>query len=333
MRKNSAGSAGMVSSTARPLRRSADGRLCGPVEDVIAWAFREELPKAPKIDRPMAMAGGYAATSRFMEYLSLVELHGVNQWGCVPDFSATSMPHPDAVEIGAAVRALDGVELEMPEGWNPAPELDGFGGLGAKAVSEAWRKMTSTQDGHTVLRLKPSDLVVCRAIMGADLDGMALDSVTMETERNGNGKDRWFVRRLVHTLTGRKLQDGTDETKPETIEVNGLDKRGYPLPGAYRRQYLDPDPVGAIIARAEHEIWLSALVIVHETVAGCLREIAMLPPAVPVRPWEAVAVRVLPDLVAEAAIREGERAAVREAFRCRFPRWFANLEKIAARGA
>lgn len=331
MRKNSAGSAEKrISSTVRPLRRDAHGRLTGPAEDVIAWAFREELPKSPRIDRPLAMESGFAKASRYGEYLSLVELHGINQWGCVPDFSASTMPCRDAVLIGQAVQALNDATLEMPEHWSPAPELDAFGGLGAKAVSEAWRKMTRDTGSGTELRLRPSDLIVSRAVLGADLDGMALDDVTLETERHSNGKERWFVRKLVHTLTGRRLPDGTDETRPERIEVNGVDKKGRVLPDAYRKQHLDPDPVGAIMARAEHEIWISALAMVHEAVAHALTDVVMLPPAVPLRPWLVSSPRELVDLRQQAAMEAQERAAKRDAFKARFPRWFASLERMAA---
>ncbi len=332
--KNSAGSA--IPASNRPLWRNSAGKRCGAVEDVIAWAWREELPKAPKAAAgPEGLRSGWEKTDRFAEHLSLVDLYGVNRFGCVPDFSAESWPHADAVTIGEAVVALDGLELEMPEEWHPAPELDRFGGLGIQAVSVAWRRMTRLDGGATVLRSTPSDLIVRHAVLGSDAASLRLDDVREEVERWSNGKERWFVSQVQDRLTGRMV-DGRDETVPTTIEVNGVDRRGKPMPGAYRKTFLDPDPVPVIMARAEHEILVSALAMVAELLVGRLAEIEVLPSRIPMAPWreaEGHRSRVLPDLVGQAEAEAAEQAEKREAFARRYPRWFRNLERAAARMA
>lgn len=332
--KNSADSVdlGFVTSKNRPLSRNAQGKRSGPVEDVIAWAWRDELPKVPKRqDGPIMMAGGWDRTGRFAELLSLVDLFGVNQFGAVPDFSADSWPCHDAQLIGGAVMALDDYELELPEDWHPAPELDRFGGLGKKALSEAWRRMTARDgEGRVVLRLKPSELTIRRAVMGWDADCMKLDDTTQEIERHANGKPRYFLQATQDQLTGRVV-DGVDETVARQIEVNGVNRKGEPLPGAYTKPYLDPDPVGAIIARAEHEIWVSALAMVFEAVSGQMEEVVMLPASFPASPWlhSPARSRVLPDLVGDAALLKAQQDKADALLAARFPRWFKTFKKAA----
>jgi len=329
MSKNSADSAemGFVRSKLPFLPRNAAGKRYGPVEEVIAWAWREELPKTgPHLNGPMPYGSSWAKTDRFAEYLTLVDSYGI-----VPDFSAGDWPHHDAVLIGGAVMALDELVLELPEDWRPAPELDGFGGLGAKAVADAWRKMTIEREGGMMaLRLKPSELIIRRAIMGYDTDAMKIDDVEKRYEAFGSGQDKWFVRRHQTVLDGINA-DGTERTKIVNVEVDGWSSRTRrPLPGAYRKPYLDPDPVTAIIARAEHEIWLSALSLVVDDIARQLSDVVMLSTAVPAAPWLVEnKTRSLPDLVTAARLEQEEHERHEAALAARFPRWFRRLQNIS----
>jgi len=334
--KNGEGNAilGTMSRYAMPLGRNREGKLSGPVETVVAWAFREELPKMPRrADGPMAMAGGWDRTGRFAELLSLVDRFGVNQYGIVPDFSADRWPTADALAIADAVAAVDDAwfcDLQ-PEDWHPAPELDCFGGLGAMAVSAAWRRMTKTEGERQVLRVRPSHLVIRAAVLGPRLDAMELGDVVERFEAHGNGEAKWFVEKTVDVVVGA-LPDGSDRTEARTVEQNGWNSRQRrPLPGAYRKTFLDPDPVPTIIARAEHEIWLSALEMVRCQLGGRLSDVEMLPSAIPVAPWIGTLreARILPDLVIERHLAAEAAARKQEAFRARFPRWFANLRRLS----
>lgn len=313
------------------LRRNGAGKRVGPVEAVIAWAFREELPKVPRADGPSPMAGGWDRTGRFAELLSLVDLYGVNRYGVVPDFAADRWPAPDAMAIAEAVSGLDEAELEMPEDWRPAPELDGFGGLGSRAVSEAWRRMTRIESGRQVLRVRPSHLVIRAAVLGPRLDAMELGDVVERFEAHGNGEAKWFVEKTVDVVVGA-WPDGSDRTEARTVEQNGWNSRQRrPMPGAYRKTFLDPDPIPTIIARAEHEIWMSALEMVRCQLGGRLSDVEMLPGAIPVAPWIGTLreARILPDLVIERHLAAEAAARKQEAFRARFPRWFANLRRLS----
>src|SRR5690606_10417137 len=125
-------------------------------------------------------------------------------------------PCYDAQVIADAVFALDDLALELPEDWHPAPELEGFGGLGAKAVSDAWRRMTRLEGDRQVLRVKPSDLVIRRAILGMDRAAMVIDGVEQLYERYANGQDRWFVRRQIWAVVGYDA-DGNEMTALQTV--------------------------------------------------------------------------------------------------------------------
>jgi hypothetical protein len=290
-------------------------------EDAVVWAWREELPKAPGLPSgPDQFISAWKRTSQFAEYLSLVDKFGVNRFGCVPDLSADRWPHDDAIAIADAIFALDQADIELPEDWRPAPELDAFDGLGAKAVSDAWRRMTVTDaEGHARLRLKPSDLVIRHAVLGMRAD-LGLDDVTVEVEKGANGKAKWFVRADQWAVIGR-APDGSDITELRTYETPGIDKRGHPMPNAYQKRFLDPDPVWTIVARAEHEIWHSTLCLMAQDLAGRLSSVEIGMPVTPSRPWEHEAARVgrvLPDLV--AARQEEERRL--QALRARGDRWF-----------
>lgn len=303
--------------------RNAAGKRSGPVEDVIAWAWREELPKRPNLAGPMAAIPSSWRTEPSVDSGGSVV---INDYGCVIDYSADSYPHPDAMVIGDAVRDLDDMILEQPEDWRPAPELDRFGEIGAKAIANAWRKMTREKNGVMVLRLKPSDIVIMRAIRGWSAEAMLIEPIEQLFEAHANGQDRWFVARETPVVTGSN-EDGSDRISMMPVEVDGwspVSRR--PMPGAYRKPYLDPDPVAAIIARAEHEIWLSCLHLVADACAGRLADIAMMASAVPADPWRPrvpARVRELSDLNADARIEQARQDEMRR----RWPRWFKLFEK------
>lgn len=258
-------------------------------ERAVEWAWRDELPKAPRlVNGPDGFLAAWRKVSEFGERLSLVDMTGVNQWGCVPDLSADRYPHPDAEAIAEAVHALDGWTIGIPDDWSPAPELDAFAGLAARAVSIAARRAM----------VKPVSLIVSRrAILGIDPADWTIGPTEIGHEKAANGRDKWIVRATVDTIVGSN-PDGSDRTVAETVELPGTGRNGKPLPGAYRKPYLDPDPVDPLTARAEHEIWHAALTALAEMLAGRLETIDMLPPETPARPWTAPMRirRVLDDL-------------------------------------
>lgn len=326
-------------SAANPLthaRTLADGRRAMPVDQAVAWAFRDELPKCPPVaNGPAALRSGYGSVLDYGQLGTVIDQDRVNRYGCIADLSREALPHDDAVVLGDAVLALDGLVLDVPADWDPAPELAAFAGLGTRAVSAALRAMiVSDANGASRLKLSPRDLVIRRAVLPPDPAETRLDAVALRHERHANGQDRWFVQATQWIETGAYDADGTPVTRPETIELNGTDRRGRRKPGAYRKPFLDPDPVPTIIARAEHEMWLAALDVLAGDLGGQAGGLVLLPPSVPARPWldgDAPAEpRVLPDLGAHRRISEARAAALR----ARFPAWFrrSGRRRAAAQG-
>lgn len=316
--------------TTNPLaaaRTLPDGRRAIPADAAVEWAFCQELPKSPEIGTgPMPLRTGYGSILDYGELGTVIDRDTVNRFGCVADLSADAFPDADAVTIGEAVLAMADEPVVMPEDWDPAPELAVFGGLGAKAVADAFARMTVTnRAGETVLRLSVADLVARRAILPVDPDETAIGDIAEDFERHANGKERWFVRREMWAVVGSN-PDGSDRLALETYEASGTDKNHRILPGAYRKPFLDPDPVPAIIARAEHEIWHSALTVLAGDLDGALERFVVLPPLFSARPWEEAedtAPRILPDLTSEQRLAELRDGLMRR----RFPAWFARMDR------
>lgn len=289
---------GKVTSATNPHRPYPPCRRVWPVEKALEWAWRDELPKAPRMESPDGFIAAWKTIAGYGEALASID-GGVNRFGLAPDMGADAEPHPDAVALFEAAVALDAWEIDLPGDWSPAPELDAFGGMTAAALSLALRRM----------RRQPSLLIGNRAIMGVDAMAMTIGPTEISHERDASGRERWFVRREVWSIVGVN-PDGTDRVALESIEAPGLDKRRRPLPGAYRKSFLDPDPVDALIARAEHELWHAALSSVAETLAGRLETIDLAPPSVPARPWAekpSRLARILPDLSAGRRRRPAEK--------------------------
>ncbi|WP_299864434.1 hypothetical protein [uncultured Hoeflea sp.] len=285
------------------------------VDQALAWAWRDELPKAPRIaDGPDGYLAAWRKVSGYGEYLTLVDRHGINRYGVVPDFSASAWPHPDAVRLHEAVAALDGAEVDLPDDWQPAPELTQFGGLAMRAIARAVRAICP--DGRT-LRIAATDLVLRHVILG-DSEAWRMEPTEQKIERHADGRPRWFVRSMMPMITGVDA-NGTDIVAMVEIETNGMTVAGKLKPGAHQKHYLDPDPLDTLIARAHREVLADVMAYVFETCSGQLETIDLQPPELTARPWEtgeAMPARVLPDL------RRGRGGAVTfwRAYRERFPR-------------
>lgn len=292
------------------------------VDQALAWAWRDELPKAPRVaDGPDGFLAAWRKVSGYGEYLTLVDRHGINRYGVVPDFSATAWPHADAVRLYEAVTALDGAEVDLPDDWHPAPELTQFGGLAMRAIAQAVRAVCP--DGRT-LRIAATDLVLRHVILG-DSEAWRMDPTEEQIERHTDGRPKWFVRSMMPMIVGTDAR-GSDIVEMVEIETNGMTVAGKLKPGAHQKPYLDPDPLDTLIARAHREVLADVMAYVFETCAGQLETIDLQPPELTARPWdagEARPARVLPDL------RRGRGDAVTfwRAYRERFPRDHRRLVK------
>lgn len=272
------------------------------IEDLLRWAFTVELPKdgAPIALRPSGDARGWRSVEAFGETLARID--EPNQWGVLAANVDLGRPHPDALEIGAAVAELDAVEVCLPEGWAPLGDLAGLG-LGedgerllVQTVEAAFARATRLgADGRTrVLRSSLAALVRSCAILGKTPVWEA-DAPQVVSVKSEGGREVWWRRVTVMDKTGQPY---------ETELPDGYDlKRKRTRPDAYRKFRLEPDPIEAAIGRAEYEVWHAALGYLVSVLDGRLVDHVATGPARAIRPWETgetVPARVLVDLSARS---------------------------------
>lgn len=254
------------------------------IEALVRWAFVEELPKDGGRERHRApgYASAWSGILQCGELMALVDAQP-NHWGVVPAGGGDD-PHPDAIEVGRAVAALDGLDVGLPEGWSPFADMAGLG-LGpegdrllAQAAARAYERV-SAPAGEGIgraLGLSPAELVRRCAVLGRAPDWEA-EPPALRSVRGERGRERWFRRVTINVAAG-----GTYD-----VEIDGYDaRRRRPHPDAYRRFTLDPDPLDAAIARAEYEVWHAALGWLVAALDGRLTERRATGPAAPERPWE-----------------------------------------------
>lgn len=279
----------------------------------LRWAWGDELPKEPAgafYGPPLAAASAWSAILRYGELNSIVDRQP-NRYGCIP-FDRPDYPHDDALVLAGAVADLAGCTVDVPEGWHPMPEIAAVDApLVRAAVIRALQKATDeADDGALTFRTRPDTLIVRHAILGLVPDWRLAALPQVCFEAGDNGVHRWFVRREVRSVIGT-LADGSDRIEVTTVEVDGWSKRlRRPVAGAYRKPYLDPNPVPVMVARAEYEIFCAAMAMLADAVAGRLATIELVPDEWPAQPWagDSVAARrepkILPDLRSRAALSQ-----------------------------
>lgn len=278
------------------------------IEQLLRWAYRDELPKMGALARgPAEYARPWSQIERMGEELSLAL--DDNRYGVVPDFSAQSLPHQDAIAVHEAVMRLDDLDLVVPEDWNPIEEMGDLEGLARPAIARALDAETLTgRDGKRRLRQTPRRLVFKHAILGGTPEWeIVLPQVCPVTER---GQVKYF-RRVVTWL------DGLTGPVQHEIEVDGYNSKAkMPYGDAYTKQLLEPDPHLGLIGRAEYEVWHAALGVIAADLAGMLDEREVVPCERPARPWETAFAeaepRILRDLTQPALVSAARRVGTRQ---------------------
>ncbi len=258
------------------------------LSDALRWAWADELPKmasAVSDAAPNGHSSAWASIVRFGELHSIVDRQP-NRYGCIP-FDQTGWPHADALVIADAVADLAVCQVDAPDGWDPMEELSGLveEGLARRAISTALERATVDRDGERYFRTRPDLLVVRHAILGLVPDWRLAAVPEAKFETWENGRHRWFVRRHVRTVVGT-LPDGSDHVVVYSTEADGWSaRRQRPVTGAYRKPYLDPDPVPTMVERAEYEIFCAAMAMLFDALAGRLETIDLVAVDWPARPW------------------------------------------------
>jgi hypothetical protein len=245
------------------------------IDEAVRWAYREELPKCRELPNhgPATFGNGSRGQNAMSEWWTLPD----NVFGVVVDFTAEVGPDDDAVRIHAAVQQLGRYQVDTPV---DADAIRGWAGMDLKGLEAA----CAAEVFMLMDRLDLPRLVRNVAILG--LPDMEIDPVALRFVTHGNGEVRWF-RKVVNVVDGQPIE----------VEVDGFDRKGRrPYLGAYRKPYLDPDPVPSLIGRAKAEVWRSAMDVLHAELAGTLDRVVVSPCELPMMPWEAETNTVIPDL-------------------------------------
>lgn len=248
-------------------------------ERLIAWAYKDELPKAQTSSsflRPEGFGFGWGSVGRYGKYLADPQEPDIrNRFGVVPDLTSTSQPHPDAIAVWIAVHELEALQFDLPDDWDPISDLGDLGPEGRAAVVRAIDRLSVRgHNGERYLRLSLPQVVQRCAILGAP-DWRA-EKPERKLVSHTNGKPKWFMRTTIETKTG-----------PLEIEVDGFDNKARrPHYGAYQKTFLDPDPADAAEARGEYQLWHWSVEFVGERLAGRLEDHEVAASELTGYPWE-----------------------------------------------
>ena len=247
------------------------------IEQLLNWAFTQELCK---VGAPMADTGhGYSAAWTMVSEVAVLGTlidRNPNVYGVIPDFvSAMADPHPDAVRVGEAVRAM--VEFGSfdysGEGvWKPFPEWsDEYGLIAAEvaSVDEMLRLKGERLNGRHVV-----NLVTRHAILGRGPDWTAEEPKVRMVMKSG--RPAWFIAKKGRDALNRIYH----------FEADGFDrKKQKPMKGAYRKYELSTSIRGAILSRLDWQLWQDALEHLHADLSGRLRANDLLPFVPDRQPW------------------------------------------------
>lgn len=254
------------------------------IEALLAWAYRDELPKAVDAT-PMGGALGFGAgwdsVSRQGELMADCVSDGrPNAYGVLPLAAwYGAPPHADALAVHEAVLRLAACEVEVPDGWSPLVGL----GLSEQEQREAIaraapRVFRQGLDGGRRFAFDVRELVRRYAILGGCPDWRVAPPKRRLVEVCG--QPAWF--RVVRQ---RSVMFGD----LRAVEIDGFDaRRQRPFPDAYRKTVLTPDPALAVVDRAEYESWAAALDWLARdlSAAGALGAHVVAASDRSLRPWE-----------------------------------------------
>lgn len=286
-----------------------------PIDELVRWAYRVELPKEPmaragaRFLRQSSTMAGWAALSKSGELGTEVdEPDARNRFGLFPDTLATVEPHPDAIRLWHGVRSLAGMNVDLPDQWDPLSDVrEGLQdavscelaraagierifyhvetgatvtvsvlrhGKGSSAAARIRRELP-VGERRLGLRRDMPDLIQRQAING-NPPGWETEIPVKQLVRHLNGQPRWF--RMLYGI-------GVNGDEQVT-EGDGYDHKAHrPYPGAYQKFYYDPDLADIVEDRAEYWVWFEALTRLAALLKGALDDHEVLPPSVPAVPW------------------------------------------------
>lgn len=224
------------------------------VEDVLRWAYRDELPKR-----------GAGAASGVSPMFSLIALGThVDNISREPGFpAALGEPHPDAIAIEQIVIALERFSGFSIDGVDLAPDF-GLAVDQGRALRHATAGMAAAVVVHARMGSRPlchPPAFECGPVVGP------------------NGKPKVLV-----TIT--EIHDGAFGPVPETRDEPAPATRAGQYPrGAFCPLDWTPSPQSVVDERADYLAWWVALDQLARDLSGLLATITALAPSAPMRPW------------------------------------------------
>lgn len=274
------------------------GKEAVDIEKLLRWAYTRELPKEQisTFMRPQGFTSPWRAITKSGELgVPIQEPDIRNRYGLVPDFTAADDPHPDAVSVFHAVKALDTFDLDMSVDWNPIPDLADVGPLAGAAVSKAFRRLCFRDLAGTLHFREPVPQLVTSHMIKGSLPDWRIEKPEVKVMCHANGKPRWFIRE-VQDIRGENME----------IETDGFDEKSRrPKMGAFQKFSLDPDPDDAIAERIKYRVLHSAFGFLAEYMRGRLVQYEPVAPAIPAEPWtgeQRPRPRILHDLTPQPVV-------------------------------
>ena len=245
------------------------------IDDWLFWAYRDQLPLLPpQWCGPDQEGNGWDKVGSW-------SVGGTNRYGVVHALEQRGAFDGRAILLADAVLSLDDVSIGLPDGWNPCEDFD-MGALGPEGAGLAARALAQATlvdcQGERRLKRPVSDIVRRYALTGAAPEWECEPPKREALRHAANGRLRWFVRRVV--AAG---EDMHGHAIYREVEQDGWNAKGQrPVAGAYCKYVLTPDPVAALVERAEYEVLHAALGVLVDEWTGAD---ACLPTRLPARPW------------------------------------------------
>lgn len=273
------------------------------IEYALRWAYRDELPKqhAPprrlgahtqeRVWSPYTFPAGYPEVSpSFREATAGGPSGGYadDPWSRDPGFpQALGEPHPDAIVIEAAVKAL---EAWKGHGFGPNPAESGLmHGIDHMAVDHVQAGM------EAVAMMAGIISVHARA---ATRPRWSRKLPEPFPDNGANGKPKVLIEETFVEMVDRKgvyyepvssFDKGSGPPPGAITFIKAVPTRriraGLYRHGAYCPLLYRPSPAGIVAERAEYAAWRMGLEVLAGELEGRLSAIAVLTPAAAWRPW------------------------------------------------
>lgn len=229
------------------VRTPRAGRRRLTIEQALRWAFATELVNA------VGFGVGAEPSEQHPMWRMRVDGTAPGGWDAA---AIARFVDPDALAIGAAVAALEGIELEPPEDLDPDERRLFF----------AWRGRATT-------------LVVTSAKLGRPPPaGDEIPSAEPIFATNGRVVVRRMVSRTERVITGERLAFDAEEIVAVTARARVKGSSGHYPSGSFCPLQWFPSFESVAIERIEARIWREALAWLASRLKG-LERIEIVDPA------------------------------------------------------